>query len=74
MKPNLISVQTTSTDSPLTVFPTAKIIRHPQSKIIKEEAPTQNPPDEETLRRLNAMAKQHPFCVLHRGNAYSWLL
>jgi hypothetical protein len=24
------------------------------------------PPDEKTVRRLNALAKKHPFCRLHR--------
>jgi hypothetical protein len=70
MKPNLISV-TTATNSPLTVIPTAKIVRHPRSKKLKEEDRPLDPPDEETLRRLNAMAKQYPFCILHRGNLHS---
>jgi hypothetical protein len=48
-------------------LPTAKIVRHPDSKKIQEDEINVDPPDEETLRRLNAMAKQYPFCILHRG-------
>jgi hypothetical protein len=73
MKPNVISV-TTPTNSSLTVIPTAKIVRHPRSKKLKEDDRPLDPPDEETLKRLNAMAKQFPFCILHRGNNHSWLL
>ena len=29
--------------------------------------PKLGPPDEETLTRLNVLAKQYPFCILHRG-------
>jgi hypothetical protein len=74
MKPNVVQV-TASVSSPLTVLPTAKIVRHPRSKKVKEDqAPVQPPPDEEVIRRLNAMAKQYPFCVLHRNNSHSRLL
>jgi hypothetical protein len=65
MKPNAIS----ATPVPITfgtVLPTAKIITHPRSKKAKEE-PSIIPPDEETLLRLNAMAKQYPFCIRHKG-------
>jgi len=67
MKPNVVSVTTPSASSPLTALPTAKIVRHPRSKI-ELEAPLMPPPDEETLRRLNVLAKQHPFCRLHKGS------
>jgi hypothetical protein len=68
MKPSIVPAnRTTSASSPLTVLPTAKIVRHPQSKKMQENEFTVDPPDEETLRRLNAMAKQYPFCILHRG-------
>jgi hypothetical protein len=83
MKPNVIPVTTAPANSPLTVLPTAKIVRHPRSKTLREEdAPLisldsldpLDPPDEETLRRLNAIARQYPFCVLHRGNRHNGLL
>jgi hypothetical protein len=81
MKPNVIPVTSASANSPLTVLPTAKIVRHPRSKKIREEDmpiirmdSALDPPDEETLRRLNAIARQYPFCVLHRGNRHNGLL
>jgi hypothetical protein len=66
MKPDTIHVSSASTTPlvPLITFATAKIVRHPRSKKTKE--PELMPPDEETLLRLNAMAKQYPFCILHR--------
>jgi hypothetical protein len=79
MKPNVIPVTSASANSPLTVLPTAKIVRHPRSQKIREEAIdipliSLDPPDEETLRRLNAIARQYPFCILHRGNRHNGLL
>lgn len=74
MKPNVAQVVVPPVSSPLTALPTAKIVRHPRSKKAKEEVASVLPPDEETIRRLNAMAKQYPFCVRHRSNAYSRLL
>jgi hypothetical protein len=76
MKSNIVSVTPTTASSPLTALPTAKIVRHPRAKQIKEDedAPSVAPPDEETLQRLNAVARQRPFCIRHRGNAHSWLL
>jgi len=81
MKPNVIPVTSASANSPLTVLPTAKIVRHPRSKRVREEDmplirldSSLDPPDEETLRRLNAIARQYPFCVLHRGNRHNGLL
>lgn len=65
MKPNAISANPV----PITfgtVLPTAKIITHPRSKKVNEESSV-TPPDEETLLRLNAMARQHPFCIRHKG-------
>jgi hypothetical protein len=41
---------------------------------MKEEDLQVDPPDEETLKRLNFLAKQYPFCILHRGNQHNWLL
>lgn len=72
MKSNIVSATTTSVSSQLTALPTAKIVRHPKAKKLEEPSPDQ--PDEETLRRLNAIAKQHPFNILQRGNNHSWLL
>jgi hypothetical protein len=74
MKSNVISVETTSVVSPLTVIPTAKIVRHPRSKKMKEDDLQVDPPDEETLKRLNFLARQYPFCILQRGNQHNWLL
>jgi hypothetical protein len=67
MKPNVVSVTTPPASSPLTALPTAKIVRHPRSKV-EQESPSLAPPDEETLRRLNVLAKQYPFCRLHKGS------
>jgi hypothetical protein len=71
MKHNAISAIPAS--PPMTALTTAKIVRHPRSKKIKDQF-SLDPPDEDTLRRLNAMAKQYPFCILHRGNNNSGLL
>ena len=65
MKPNTVTVNSIS--SPLTALPTAKIVRHPQAKKLKDTS-FLSPPDEETIRRLNLLAKQYPFCIRHRGN------
>jgi hypothetical protein len=67
MKPNVATVTTPSVSPPLTALPTAKIVRHPSSKMEMEDF-TFNPPDEETLARLNVLAKQYPFCIMHRGS------
>ena len=67
MKPNVVTVTTTSVSMPLTALPTAKIVRHPSSKMEIEEHKL-TPPDEETLKRLNVLAKQHPFCIMHKGS------
>ena len=66
MKPNTLTATANSVSSSLTVLPTAKIVRHPQAKKVKDEV-LMSPPDEETVRRLNVLAKQHPFCIRHRG-------
>jgi hypothetical protein len=65
MKPNRM-IPSNAVSTPLAALSTAKIIRHPDSKKIKK-TPLVAPPDEETLMRLNAMAKQYPFCIQHRG-------
>ncbi|GGA89810.1 hypothetical protein [Puia dinghuensis] len=66
MKPNVVSVTTPPASSPLTALPTAKIVRHPRAK--KEmEGPIMPPPDEETLMRLNVLAKKL-FRSLHKGS------
>jgi hypothetical protein len=67
MKPNVVTVTTPSVSTPLTALPTAKIVRHPSSKLEMEDLQL-TPPDEETLKRLNVLAKQHPFCILHKGS------
>ena len=69
MKPNANSGR--SANYPLTPFTVAKaaaakVVPHPLSK--KSEDPHTSPPDEETVLRLNAMARQYPFCIRHRGN------
>ena len=66
MKPNVVSVTTSTASSPLTALPTAKIVRHPRSKM-EMEAPVMPPPDEETLKRLNVLAKKL-FSRLHKGS------
>ena len=70
MKPNTLPASSVS--STLTALPTAKIVRHPQARKVQGEE-LQSPPDEETVRRLNTLAKQHPFCVHHRGTDNSLL-
>jgi len=72
MKPN--AAPANPIISPLAALPTAKLVRHPRAKKIPDEAPPAPPPDEETLQRLNEMAKKHPFCVLHRENSNAKLL
>jgi hypothetical protein len=72
MKPNTVTATANSLSSPLTALPTAKIVRHPQAKKLSD-VPLLSPPDEETIRRLNLLAKQHPFCIRHRGNNSSLL-
>jgi hypothetical protein len=72
MKPNTVTASINPVSSPLTALPTAKIVRHPQAKKLKE-VPLQSPPDEETIRRLNLLAKQFPFCNRYRGNNYNLL-
>jgi hypothetical protein len=67
MMPNVVTA-TTSVSSTLTVLPTAKIVRHPRAKRNLAEIPELAPPDEETLKRLNFLAKQFPFCIRHRGS------
>jgi len=76
MKPNIVHATPTPAGNSLATLPTAKIVRHPRARKMAGEAHVSPPPppDEETLQRLNAMAKQYPFCVQHRGNNYSWLL
>jgi hypothetical protein len=71
MKPNVVTATTASVSSSLTVLPTAKIVRHPRAKRdLSENAQLSSltPPDEETLKRLNFLAKQFPFCIRHRGS------
>lgn len=67
MKPNVVTVTTPSVSMPLTALPTAKIVRHPSSRMEMEDHRL-TPPDEETLNRLNVLAKQHPFCIMHKGS------
>jgi hypothetical protein len=31
------------------------------------------PPDENTIRKLNELAAKHPFCILHRVKRYDML-
>ena len=66
MKPNTATATATSVSTSLTALPTAKIVRHPQAKKSRPSL-LPAPPDEETVHRLNMLAKQHPFCVRHRG-------
>ena len=66
MKPNALTATVNSVSSSLTALPTAKIVRHPQAKKAKDDL-LRTPPDEETIQRLNSLAKQHPFCIRHRG-------
>ncbi len=67
MKPNVVTSTTSIISSPLTALPTAKIVRHPRSKKEMED-PILIPPSEETLTRLNMLAKQHPFCIRQKGS------
>ncbi|HVS94838.1 MAG TPA: hypothetical protein VHE54_00075 [Puia sp.] len=67
MKPNVVTVTTSAVSKSLTALPTAKIVRHPRSRMELENFKL-TPPDEETLRRLNVLAKQYPFSVMHKGS------
>jgi len=75
MKPNTLTAATAATpvSSSLTALPTAKIVRHPQAKKKLQEEVLLSPPDEETIERLNTLAKQHPFCIRHKGTNSSLL-
>ncbi|HEY4064100.1 MAG TPA: hypothetical protein VGM30_19470 [Puia sp.] len=73
MQSNIVSVTIPSVSSSLSSLPTAKIVRHPRSKKT-QQMPILKQPDEDTLKRLNVLAKQYPFCILHRTNNFSWLL
>jgi len=66
MKPNALTAKVKSVSSSLTALPTAKIVRHPQAKKAKDDLML-TPPDEETIQRLNFLAKQYPFCIRHKG-------
>jgi hypothetical protein len=69
MKSN--TATTSPANSLLVAFSTARIVRHPRAKKVKAEkvvAASPPPPDEETLARLNAMARQHPFCIRHKAS------
>jgi hypothetical protein len=62
---------TTPANSLLVAFSTARIVTHPRAKKVhakKVMAAAPPPPDEETLARLNAIARQHPFCIRHKAN------
>jgi hypothetical protein len=72
MKPNTLTATVNSVSSSLTALPTAKIVRHPQAKKAKGDLML-TPPDEETIQRLNSLAKQHPFCIRHKGTNNSLL-
>jgi len=74
MKPNTLAAAAaaTSVSSPLTALSTAKIVRHPQAKKAQDDA-VLAPPDEETIQRLNTLAKQYPFCIRNRGTDSSLL-
>jgi len=74
MKPNTFAAATAANSiSPsLTALSSAKIVRHPQAKKVKEEV-LLTPPDEATIERLNMLAKQHPFCIRHKGTDSSLL-
>jgi hypothetical protein len=72
MKPNVVTTKTEAkpVGSPLTPLTTAKIVSlsRPKKENKEVEEPPLAPPDEETLKRLNILAKQHPFCTVHRGS------
>jgi hypothetical protein len=72
MKPNVVTTKTEAkpVGSPLTPLTTAKIVSLSRAKKENKEVeePPLAPPDEETLKRLNILAKQHPFCTVHRGS------
>ncbi|HEY4205499.1 MAG TPA: hypothetical protein VGM31_01760, partial [Puia sp.] len=65
-KPNTLTATTSSVRSSLAALPTTRIVRHTQAKKLKDDL-RMSPPDEETIRRLNLLAKQYPFCIMHRG-------
>jgi hypothetical protein len=41
--------------------------------VIKFLTTTPTPPNEKTIHRLNALAKKHPFCQLHRVKKHDTL-
>lgn len=53
---------------------TRRSLLSPESKkfaMHKNELCSTPPPDEETIRRLNSLVKQYPFCILHRYREHS---
>lgn len=67
MKPNVVTAAA-SVSSQLTVLPTTRIVRHPRAKKQPDNVPRHTPPDEETLKRLNVLASQSPFCIRYHGS------
>ena len=51
-----------SIKSTMTAYPTSRKSKPGVVKLL----PTPEPPDEATIRQLNALANQHPFCRLHQ--------
>jgi len=59
-----MKLQSTMNEPALGAFPKAAKANAYAVKKIKSQAPP--PPDEETLLRLNAIVKEHPFCIYYK--------
>jgi hypothetical protein len=67
MKPNAVTPRILSKVMPRVVnAPLPKPISNLQTLPSDLNSKKVNPPDEETLDRLNAIVKQYPFCIYYR--------
>jgi hypothetical protein len=60
----------------LTLISEASLIARPRrqkSGVVKLLMPPTTPPDEKTIRQLNALAAKQPFCRLHRVKKHDTL-
>jgi hypothetical protein len=58
-----MKLQSTLNETALGAFPKTTKANSYRSKKISSQVP---PPDEETLQRLNAAAKEYPFCIYYK--------
>jgi hypothetical protein len=75
MKKSMFYMKASSLKTWPTVVPESKLTAKPRQqkpgvvKLLTQPAP----PDDKTIRRLNALAAKHPFCILHRVKKHDML-